>query len=58
MLLLKDITKIIKFAHYGVVAIISYCIFIIYIFINNLSKLDEFKSDIKWFTWNFITPAG
>ncbi|CAK74835.1 unnamed protein product (macronuclear) [Paramecium tetraurelia] len=58
MLLLKDITKIIKFAHYGVVAIICYCIFIIYIFSANMININEFKGDITWFTWNFIQPAG
>lgn len=52
MLLIKDIISIIKLAHYGVVAVCAYGVFIIYIFVNNLF-LDKFKfNEIKWFTYN------
>lgn len=52
MLLIRDIISIIKLAHYGVLAVCAYGVFIIYIFVNNLFD-DKFKfSEITWVTSN------
>jgi solute carrier family 38 (sodium-coupled neutral amino acid transporter), member 9 len=60
MLLLKDITKLIKIAHYGVVAIVAYGVFVIYIFIENMANgtVLDYSDDIVLFSWNFSKPAG
>lgn len=57
-LVIKDISKIIKLAEYGVIAIFSYGFFIIYIFIKNLFSSNFNSNDIVYFTWNFSDPAG
>jgi sodium-coupled neutral amino acid transporter 9 len=57
-LVIKDISKIIKLAEYGVIAIFSYGFFIIYIFIKNLFSSNFNSKDIVYFTWNFSDPAG
>ena len=47
-------------AEYGVIAIFSYGIFILYIFISKVSS-DDFgnsTADIKYFSWNLSQPAG
>lgn len=57
---IKEIKIILNFARYGVLAIISYGIFVIYIFITNIQS-DSFQSstgDIILFTFNVSEPAG
>ena len=58
LLVIKDISKIIKLAEYGVIAIFSYGFFIIYIFIKNFFSSNFNSKDIVYFTWNFSDPAG
>ncbi|CAK62184.1 unnamed protein product (macronuclear) [Paramecium tetraurelia] len=60
LLLIKDITTIVKIAHYGVIALFAYGIFIIYIFIVNLASEDisqKFEQITLW-SWEFSQPAG
>jgi hypothetical protein len=57
---LKNIGFLLKLAEIGVVAILSYGIFILYIFIKNItsSEFDVYKEDIVWLSWDIVTPAG
>lgn len=46
MLLIKDIRTIVKIAHYGVIALFAYGVFIIYIFTKNILS-DDFSINIE-----------
>jgi hypothetical protein len=57
---LKNIGFLLKLAEIGVVAILTYGTFVIYIFFKNItsSEFGEYEKDIVWFSWDIVTPAG
>lgn len=57
---LKNLSFIIHLAQYGVIAIISYVVFVIYIFINNLAtgNAQAHWSEFKYFTSDIASIAG
>ena len=59
-LFIKDITKLIKLAEFGIVAIISYSLFVVYIFIKNIADgtVADKIGEMNYFTSNFNEPAG
>jgi sodium-coupled neutral amino acid transporter 9 len=58
LLLFKDITQIIEIAKFGIIALVAYSLFVVYIFVVNISGASFNFDDVKLFSWNFGSPAG
>jgi hypothetical protein len=60
---IKDFVLLVKIASYGILSIISYCIFIIYVFATNMSSSDGYREyakehPITLFSWDIGSLAG
>jgi sodium-coupled neutral amino acid transporter 9 len=59
-LFIRNISKLIKLAEFGVVAIVSFGVFVLYIFLRNVldGTVSKYIGDMVYFTTNISEPAG